>query len=300
MRPLIPQRRRARPEHDPAPSRARYRIQRLWLTPIFRALLRTGIPAFSVVLAITWYIGDPARLEALGTRYAEIRQSIEDRPEFLVTLMTIEGASPELAQDITEVLPIDLPVSQFDLDLDQLRAQLEELDPIRTADVRLKPGGLLALTVTEREPAVLWQTETGLEMLAADGHRVASARSRTLWPDLPLIAGPGAEDHVPEALRLMAAAEPISAQTVGLVRVGERRWDLVLRGERRVMLPEADPGLALDRVLALQDAQDVLSRDVVALDYRNALRPTVRMSAAARQEWLRLKNLEYLSNEDEG
>lgn len=282
---------------DPAPSRARYRFQRLWLTPLFRALLRTGIPAFSAVLLVTWYIGDPARLERMIDGVGELRQSIEERPEFMVSLMTIEGASRELAQDITEVLPIDLPVSQFALNLDAVRQTLQGLDPVQSADVRLKPGGLLSITVIERTPAVLLQTETGLETLADDGHRVAAVPAGAQWPDLPLIAGAGAEAHVPEALRLMAATEPVADTVLGLVRVGERRWDLVMRDARRVMLPEQDPGLALDRVLALHATQNVLSRDIVTLDYRNALRPTVRMSQAAQSEWRRIKNLEVLSSE---
>lgn len=282
---------------DPAPSRVQYRFQRLWLTPLFRALLRTGVPAFSVVLSITWYIGDPERLGRIFEGVAQVRQSVEERPEFMVKLMTIEGASPELTQDIIEALPIDLPISQFALSLEQVRNVLEGLDPVESADVRIKPGGLLAIAVAERTPAVLFQTEHGVELLADDGQRVASVSPGRIWPDLPLIAGEGAADHVPEALRLIVAAHPIEDQLRGLVRVGARRWDLVLESETRVMLPEADPGLALDRVLALHAAQSILSRDILTLDYRNARRPTVRMSQAAQGEWRRIKNLEVLSNE---
>jgi hypothetical protein len=34
---------------DPAPSLLSYRMQRLWLTPLFRALVRVGLPTFSIV-----------------------------------------------------------------------------------------------------------------------------------------------------------------------------------------------------------------------------------------------------------
>jgi cell division protein FtsQ len=37
----------ARLRRDPAPSRLTYRVQRLWLTPLFRALLRSGCPPSS-------------------------------------------------------------------------------------------------------------------------------------------------------------------------------------------------------------------------------------------------------------
>jgi len=38
---------------DPAPSVLSYRMQRLWLTPIFRAFVRVGLPAVSIV-GLVW------------------------------------------------------------------------------------------------------------------------------------------------------------------------------------------------------------------------------------------------------
>ena len=35
---------------DPAPSRWDYKMQRLWLTPLFRVAFRVGLPAFAVAL----------------------------------------------------------------------------------------------------------------------------------------------------------------------------------------------------------------------------------------------------------
>jgi len=36
------------PRRDPAPSRWQYRMQRLWLTPLFRMLFRVGLPLLVV------------------------------------------------------------------------------------------------------------------------------------------------------------------------------------------------------------------------------------------------------------
>jgi cell division protein FtsQ len=79
--------------HDPAPSRLTYRAQRLWLTPGFRALLRRGLPAFVVIAALLcWYATDPRRCRP-ADQVAEIRREIEDRPEFRVNILSIEGGS---------------------------------------------------------------------------------------------------------------------------------------------------------------------------------------------------------------
>ena len=36
------------PRRDPAPTRLAYRMNRLWLTPLFRAMLHVGLPGVSV------------------------------------------------------------------------------------------------------------------------------------------------------------------------------------------------------------------------------------------------------------
>ncbi|MCB1342496.1 MAG: cell division protein FtsQ, partial [Pseudooceanicola sp.] len=104
-------------------------------------------------------------------------------------------------------------------------------------------------------------------------------------PDLPLIAGEGADARVAEALELVQAAKPLGGRLRGLVHVGERRWDVVLDREQRIQLPTDQPVAALERVIALDQAQDMLGRDVSVVDMRIEARPTLRMTEAAMQDW---------------
>ena len=79
---------------------------------------------------------------------------------------------------------------------------------------------------------------------------------------MPLIAGEGAEHHVQEALRLFSAAAPLADRVIGLVRVGERRWDLVLDREQRIKLPEQGAVEALDRVVTLNHTEKLLKQNI--------------------------------------
>lgn len=268
---------------DPAPSRLRYRMERLMLTPAFRLFLRAGLPLGCIVLAVSIYLADEDRREALIEGAADMRRQIEQRPEFQVRLMAIDGASGPVAEELREILPVDFPISSFDLDLDAIRLKAEELDAVAHAAARVRSGGVLQLDVVERVPAVVWRGRADLQLLDAEGARVAYLQHRTERPDLPLLAGDGANGAVPEALELLKAAEPIAPRVRGILRVGERRWDLVLERDQRILLPETQPVAALERVLAMNDVQDLLARDVTVIDMRNGRRPTVRMSADAAQ-----------------
>ena len=150
---------------------------------------------------------------------------------------------------------------------------------------------VLQIDVIERTPAVLWRSAGGLSMLDAGGMHIAEVASRAAHPDLPLIAGEGADARVAEALDLISAAAPLGARLRGLVRMGERRWDVVLDRDQRILLPPDQPVQALERVLALDHAQDMLDRDVQVVDMRLAERPTLRMSALATQEWWHIRQI---------
>ena len=266
---------------DPAPSRWAYRMQRLWLTPVFRVLFRVGLPAFVLALAVGLTLASEDRRAAIAGGLADMQRKFENRPEFMVSLVSVEGASSDLADAVRARLDLTLPQSSFDIDLDAARARISALDAIAQADLMVRPGGVLHIAITERVPVVLWRTDTTLEMLDATGHRVASLTARSDRPDLPLIAGEGADAATPEALALLAAAGPIQSRLRGLVRNGNRRWDLILDRNQRILLPGAEPVAALERLMALQQANDILGRDVLAVDLRTEHRPTLRLAPTA-------------------
>jgi len=151
--------------------------------------------------------------------------------------------------------------------------------------------------ITERVPVAVWRTEDGLMLVDETGHRVAGLLSRSDRPDLPLVAGDGAELVMPEALALFDAAGPLSSRIRGLVRMGERRWDIVLDREQRVMLPEKNPVQALERLLALDHAQDLMNRDILTVDLRSDHRPTLRLTPNALAEARRAQGIEIVENE---
>jgi cell division protein FtsQ len=271
----------AGPRRDPAPSRLAYRLDRLLLTPSFRYALRVWLPVIAVVGGVGLWFAPQAHRDQVVAQYHDIRTKIENRPEFMVARVEIDGASPAVDAAVRRMLPVALPVSSFRLDLDAIRSGIEGIDAVKSAELRVQSGGVLRIAVTERVPAVIWRSDTTLELLDDAGHRVATLIAREGRPDLPLVAGEGAQGRVPEALAILGAARPVLDRVRGLVLIGERRWDIVLNRDQRILLPQDDPVGATERVVALSEAQDILGRDVIDIDLRNAARPTLRLSPAA-------------------
>ncbi|MCS5600891.1 cell division protein FtsQ/DivIB [Paracoccus sp. (in: a-proteobacteria)] len=283
-----------RQRRDPAPSRLQYRLERVWLKPLYRRVIRVGVPAFLIAMTAGLWLSDQDRRAALGAGVAGLVDKVQSREEFQVRMMTIEGASPVVDKALRGMLPVDLPASSFDIDLTAMRLQVMQLDAVESIDLRIKPGGILSAVVKERVPALLWRHAAGIDILDATGNRVASVTSRDVRPDLPLIAGDGADLETQEALQLLDAAGPILPRVRGLVRRGERRWDLVLDNNQRIMLPEEGAVIALQAAIALNRSQDMLGRDIQVVDLRSPSRPVLRLGIDARNSIRKARGLPLL------
>ena len=276
--PVRPRRAQLR---DPAPSKWGYRWQRLMLTPGFRALVRIGTPLLLIgVITATW-VSDAENRAMLAARVSETKAAVQSRPEFMMTALQIDGVDPALRTQVAGVLPIAFPISSFDVDFAELRTNVLALPQVADASVKLGEDGALQVDVTPRVPVALWRDGEILRLIDATGVFAGEVETRSDRLDLPLVAGDGAYAEIDEALMLFRRAEPIAGRLRGLVRIGERRWDLVLDRGQRILLPSTGAGAALDRVILLEQANELLARDVVVVDLRNPARATIRLSGEA-------------------
>ena len=286
---------KAKTRRDPAPSRLSYRLERLKLSPLLRGIVRVGLPFALAFGAVTIYFSDDARRAAIITALTDLRQQIETRPEFMVRLVAVEGASPALEAQIRAHLPRDLPASSFDIDIASVQARIAALPAVARARVRLRRGGVMEVKVTERLAAAIWRNREGRVLVDREGVVIGAYRAGDgtggQGGGLPHVAGAGANRDVPGALAILAAAAPLAGRLRGLVRVGERRWDVVLDRGQRILLPEREPVRALERVIVLDEVNGLLERDVAVVDMRLPERPTLRMNTAALERWRQLRRL---------
>jgi cell division protein FtsQ len=272
--------------HDPAPSRLSYRLMRFMLTPLLRRLVFYGIPGFVLALTVCLYFADEEHRENLRAIADDVHRSIIERPEFMVSAAQISGAGPTLEEDIREVLPVDFPISSFSLDVQEMRKILVELDPVADASLQVRDG-ILFIDVSERKPAFVWRKRDGLELLDETGHYVRSITARMDYPDLPLVAGEGADKNIAEARALLTSATPLADRLRGLIYVGERRWDLALDRNQRILLPAEGAVQALEKVLIFNDTQELLDRAISVVDMRLSERPTLRLADGTSSMLLR-------------
>ena len=262
-------------------SRSKYRLQRLLLTPSVRvAALVAAVSAASAAAAfLLWERGDGRIASGVSAAIEEIMA----RPEFTVTGVSLHGASAHVEREIGALLPADFPESAFSVDVTEIKRSVESLNVIESASVLIDPNGRIEISVVERSPVLIWRNGARLSLLGDGGLVIGETWNRNDYPALRLVAGAGADRAMREALELYAALEPVGGAVRGLVRVGERRWDVILDRSQRVLLPEDGSVQAANRLMELDRVDRILSREIAVVDLRVPGRMKVRLTASGAQ-----------------
>lgn len=165
------------------------------------------------------------------------------------------------------------PILAFDLQAAKKR--LEALPWVKTASVgRMLPDTVM-LNVEERRPLALWQHKGVFALIDTDGE-VIMRENLDRFSDLLVVVGGDAPLHAAKLLEVLATEPELMDRVKAAVRVGGRRWNLRLKNDIDVRLPEENAAKAWSRLAEYEKTHRVLERDVQILDLRLPDRLIVR------------------------
>ena len=263
-------------KRDPAPSRLGYKFSRWMLSPFIKKSVFFGMPLIILLLPVFIFLKEQNNKNLVEEIVLDFYRKIIERPEFMLSALSIQGSSDSLNAEIREILGLNFPISSFDLDLADLRNRVLSLPPVETAEVRLEGGSILHVKVKEKVPALLLKDDTGIHVLNKNGDYIRPLLSTEYGSKLPVITGEGAQKAAAEAFILFSALDDKLDEVRGLVLVGGRRWNIVLKSGQVIMLPEKKSEQAVQKILILDKAEKILSRDIAVFDFRLPYRITLR------------------------
>ncbi|WP_455478186.1 cell division protein FtsQ/DivIB [Bartonella sp. B10] len=199
---------------------------------------------------------------------------------FLITDVDISGNRRLVKQEVLKILGLDVSTSILSFDVDKARSILERQVWVQSANVQKIYPNKVCIALVEREPYAIWQHGGVMDVIDSTG-RVIMPFQGGVVRNLPLVVGRGAQNAAKAFIQELSAYSQFYDRVRAYVRVGDRRWDLVLDNGIRVMLPEHN---ALERIAYLIKkgiAQDLFSRDILSVDLRLFDRITVSLSDEA-------------------
>jgi len=139
---------------------------------------------------------------------------------------------------------------------------------------RMLPDTIL-LSVIERQPLALWQSKGSFSLIDRTG-KVILNQSIERFADLLVVVGTDAPENAAALLDILKTQPQLMDLAQSAVRVGQRRWNVRLKGDIDVRLPAEQAAAAWSRLAEYESRHGILSRDVKVLDLRLPDRLIVR------------------------
>lgn len=162
------------------------------------------------------------------------------------------------------------------------RTALLALPWVIDASVERQLPGTILVRLTESRPMALWQSQSRVRLIDQDG-RVLAEDGLDAYSDLPLVVGADAPEAAADLIRMLGRHPSLSDRVTAAIRVGGRRWDLLLSGGLAIRLPEDDVATALDRLERADRDHRLLSRDLAAIDMRLPDRMVLQTTASGAE-----------------
>lgn len=215
-----------------------------------------------------------------GGHAAQAFKMIAVSAGFAVEKVNMSGNRQTSEIDILGALGLDGETSLINFDVGRARAAIAALPWVASVSVRKMYPDHLDIAIVEREPAAVWQHERMLDIIDRQGH-VIVPYAAALAHGLPLLVGEGAETEAGAFLDEMRPFPGIAGHARAYIRIGGRRWDILLDNGVRIKLPETGAPARLAQALAIENRDGLFSRDVETVDLRLKDRITLALSKEA-------------------
>ncbi len=234
--------------------------------PLLLAVSVTAAAAWS------WYSG---RLDIAGIRGAQAAQIAGAAVGLRIEEFSISGRRYTRESDIVAAVGAYYGDPILGIDPNDAKLRIEGLPWVNRAEVERILPKTIAVTVVERVPMAIWQSNDLHQVIDTEG-KVIIDQSPSDFLDLPVVSGEGAAVSAAELVSVLSIVPSIRQYVVAAERRGDRRWDLFLTLGIKVQLPSTAADLALRRLSDAEGRFGLLSRDIVNIDLRVADRMIVR------------------------
>ena len=241
--------------------RVRPMWRRAWVTPLVFAV------TLGTLSGVTWWGWSSGHIAELATKVRDAAISTTASMGFEVRDVMVSGRQQTNRNSLIAALDLNRGAPILAFNIDEAKARIDELPWVRSSTIeRMLPDTVL-VSIVEREPLVLWQMNGKLRLIDAEGV-VILEHGLENYADLLVVVGDGAQNEAAGLIALLGSQPDLMNQVEAASWVGQRRWNIHLKGGIDVRLPEDDANNAWARLAEYHKSHRVLDKDVTVLDLR--------------------------------
>ncbi len=153
------------------------------------------------------------------------------------------------------------------LNLHKLNDDLTSIGWIENIDIKKKLPDTIIIHINERMPKYIWQNN-GEVWLADEKGDLLTQKIEKEYIYLPIIVGQNAPTDIPEFINIINSSTDLAKLVVGGNKIGGRRWNINLKNNIKVELPEDNAAIAWKKLAELDKKNNLLSKNIDYIDLR--------------------------------
>ncbi len=253
-----------------------------WLAPLLRPVgfaLAAMIALAGLSSAMVWRVGG---FSAIGLAMENSFLDWTAEAGIAVTEVLVEGRREIPVDQVLAALGVSRGSPLLAFSPTSARKRLLALGWVADARVERRLPGTIFVSLTERQPAAIWQYRGQFTLIDRSG-AVIGSEDVGRYGHLRVIVGDNAPAHFVQLFEMLESAPELVHRVEAAIRVGDRRWNLQLDTGVTLLLPERDIDKAWSRFAHIAAEGALLQRDIARVDLRSPDRISVKLSPAAAQ-----------------
>jgi cell division protein FtsQ len=163
---------------------------------------------------------------------------------FKLNNIIIEGQKNLDIKELLSQFNADNNTPIFAIDLNETKKIVEQNTWLKKAIIRRSLPYTIQIMLVEKEPVALWQYKQEMFLIDADGSAIKGDVQK--FNHLLHFVGQGANVYAAELMKMLEDKKQLSEKLQSIVRVGNRRWNLIFQNGTLVKLPEFNTSVALE------------------------------------------------------
>ena len=185
----------------------------------------------------------------------------------------LEGNHYTPKEDIVAALQIDSNTILANFDINDGYDNLLKLPWIESAQIALIGTTQMKIKVTESKAYSIWEDSDEFTLHKKNGDAIESIKqidyiTSDFSDALHHLEGIGAPDNAQEIISTVAKFESVFSNVKSYIRVGDRRWNLLLDNKIEILLPEHNAEDALKFLVKANESYDIYERPIRYIDLR--------------------------------
>ncbi len=241
----------------------------------------------AIVTAVLWagawfFLSDTDEKLVRAVHEKVIAASVENG--FVVENILVEGRVHTDPDIILGLLNVQSGDALLEFNPKQARSLIKQVSWVKDVRVERRLPNTIYVGIDERVPIGIWSRNDRVSVIDQEG-TILTDHDLDRFAHLIVFEGPNVHKEAFELLKIVSAEPLIIEQIKRAEFIDRRRWDVITRSGIRVKLPEHDLGLALRRLALSHEVDQLLAKDLLSIDLRQAQKIVVRTNPGHVQEY---------------